>query len=184
MAKEIWDIDTAHSSINFWVRHMVISKVRGRFAKWSGVIEMEENDLSTAHVEVHVDARSIDTNEPQRDDHLRSADFLEVEVYPELAYVSRRVDVVDSTRFRVIGDLTVHGVTREVTLEAEYAGRGKDPWGNERAGFSARSTLDRKDYGLRWNAALETGGFLVGDKVELTLEVEAVKRTATAKTVV
>jgi len=172
-----WDIDVGHSAIHFWVRHMVISKVHGRFARWSGRIELDDQDLTRSSVEVRIDTASIDTQVADRDTHLRSADFLDVEQYPEATFRSKRVERAGDG-YRVVGDLDLHGVVREVTLEAEFAGKGKDPWGNERAGFSARAALDRREFGLVWNAALETGGVLVGEKVEIAIELEAVKQSA------
>ncbi len=174
-----WDIDTSHSSIHFWVRHMVIAKVHGRFAKWSGAIQLDEKDPSRSSVEVRIDAASIDTQVADRDTHLRSADFLDVARYPHLTFRSTRIEKVGQ-RYRVTGDLALHGVVREVTLDAEFAGTGKDPWGNERAGFSAKAALDRQEFGLVWNAALEAGGVLVGEKVEIAVELEAVKKPAAA----
>jgi polyisoprenoid-binding protein YceI len=177
MANNRWDIDVGHSAIHFWVRHMVISKVHGRFARWSGTVDLDPQDLARSSVQVRIEAASIDTQVADRDAHLRSADFLDAAKHPEIAFVSRRVEG-GAGGLRITGDLTLHGVTREVTLDAEFAGTGKDPWGNERAGFSARATLDRRDYGLVWNAALETGGVLVGEKVEISIELEAVKKAA------
>jgi polyisoprenoid-binding protein YceI len=177
MATDRWDIDVAHSAIHFWARHMVISKVHGRFARWTGALALDPQDLSRSSVDVRIDAASIDTQVADRDAHLRSPDFLDVAKHPEIAFRSRRVEQAGSG-LRVVGELTLHGVTREVTLEAEFAGTGKDPWGNERAGFSAKASLDRRDYGLVWNAALETGGVLVGEKVELAIELEAVRKVA------
>jgi polyisoprenoid-binding protein YceI len=174
-----WDIDVGHSAIHFHVRHMLISKVHGRFARWSGALQLDPKDLTRSSVEVKIDAASIDTQVADRDAHLRSADFLDVAKHPELTFRSKRVEQAGGG-LRVVGDLTLHGVTKEVTLEAEFAGTGKDPWGNERAGFSAKAALDRRDFGLVWNAALETGGVLVGEKVEIALELEAVKRAAAA----
>jgi polyisoprenoid-binding protein YceI len=174
-----WDIDTGHSAIHFWVRHMVISKVHGRFAKWSGAIQLDEQDPSRSSVEVRIDTASIDTQVADRDAHLRSADFLDVARYAQMTFRSTRIEKVGQA-YRVTGDLDLHGVVREVTLEAEFAGTGKDPWGNERAGFSAKASLDRREFGLVWNAALETGGVLVGEKVEIAIELEAVKNAAAA----
>jgi polyisoprenoid-binding protein YceI len=174
-----WDIDVGHSAIHFWVRHMVISKVHGRFAKWSGALQLDPKDLSSSSVDVTIEAASIDTQVADRDAHLKSADFLDVAKFPQLTYRSKRIEKAGDG-YRVTGDLTLHGVTREVTLEAEFAGTGKDPWGNERAGFSAKTALERKDFGLVWNAALEAGGVLVGDKVEITIELEGVKKVAAA----
>ncbi len=177
MATNTWDIDVGHSAIHFWVRHMVISKVHGRFAKWSGALELDEQDLTRSTVDVRIDAASIDTQVADRDAHLRSPDFLDVAKHPEITFRSKRI-VKAGDGYRVTGDLAVHGVAREVTLEAEFAGTGKDPWGNQRAGFSARTSIDRREYGLVWNAALETGGVLVGEKVEISIELEAVKKVA------
>jgi polyisoprenoid-binding protein YceI len=177
MTTNRWDIDVGHSAVHFWVRHMVISKVHGRFARWSGAIELDAQDLSRSSVEVRIEASSIDTQVADRDNHLRSADFLDVAKHPEITFKSRRVEKANGA-LRVTGDLSLHGVVREVTLEAEFAGTGKDPWGNERAGFSAKASLDRREFGLVWNAALETGGVLVGEKVEIAIELEAVKKAA------
>jgi polyisoprenoid-binding protein YceI len=177
MATNRWDIDVGHSAIHFWVRHMVISKVHGRFSKWSGQLELDPANLAQAKVAVKIEAASVDTQVADRDAHLRSPDFFDVEKYPQLSFVSKRVEQAGE-KLRVVGDLTLHGVTKEVALDAEFAGTGKDPWGNERAGFSARASLDRRDYGLTWNKAVEAGGLLVGEKVEITIELEAVKQAA------
>jgi len=173
-----WNIDPSHSAVAFSVRHMVVSKTRGRFTKWSGQLRFDEEDPEISSVEVTIDPASIDTADAQRDAHLRSADFLEVEKFPTASFRSTNVEEVDSGRYRVTGDLSVHGVTKSVILDVTYEGSGKDPWGGERAGFSGSTSIDRKDFGLRWNQALETGGVLVGDKVEITLEIEAVKQAA------
>jgi polyisoprenoid-binding protein YceI len=173
-----WNIDTAHSGINFSVRHMVVSKVRGRFAKYSGKVELDEEDLTRSRVEATIEAASIDTGTAQRDDHLRSPDFFDVEKFPELRFQSTRIDKLDDERYRLSGELTIRDVTREISLEVEYGGRATDPWGNERIGFIARGSLDRKDFGLKWNQALEAGGVLVGNRVEIELEVQAVKAAA------
>jgi polyisoprenoid-binding protein YceI len=177
-----WDIDVGHSAIHFFVRHMLISKVHGRFTKWSGTIRLDEEDLRRSSVEVRIDAASIDTQVADRDAHLRSADFLDVAKHPEMTFRSKRVEKAGGA-YRVVGDLELRGVVREVTLEAEFAGTARDPWGNERAGFSAKASLDRRDFGLVWNAALETGGVLVGERVEIAIELEAVKKVAAAAAV-
>jgi polyisoprenoid-binding protein YceI len=179
MTTNRWDIDVGHSAIHFWVRHLVISKVHGRFARWTGTIDLDQGDLTRSSVDVKIDAASIDTQVADRDAHLRSPDFLDVAKYPELSFRSRRIEKAGDG-YRVTGDLTLHGVTREVTLEAEFAGTAKDPWGNERTAFAAKTSLDRRDYGLTWNAALEAGGVLVGEKVEISIELEAVKKVAAA----
>jgi polyisoprenoid-binding protein YceI len=173
-----WNIDTTHSGINFSIRHMVVSKVRGRFTRFSGTLALDEADLSRSVVEATIDASSIDTGTAQRDEHLRSADFFDVARFPELRFRSTRIERLAEDRYRVAGDLTIRDVTRPVSLEVEYGGRARDPWGNERAGFIARTSLDRKDFGLRWNQALEAGGVLVGDRVDIDLEVQAVKAVA------
>jgi len=178
---EQWAFDVAHSSINFTVRHMVVSKVRGRFTKFEGALAMDERDPSGGRVDVVIDAASIDTGVEQRDAHLRSPDFFDVEHYPTIAFTSTRVQKDASGAVKVAGDLTMHGVTRPVTLDVDYAGSAKDPWGGVRAGFSARATLDRKDWGLTYNQLLETGSVLVGENVEIAIEAEMVKQVAATK---
>jgi polyisoprenoid-binding protein YceI len=173
-----WNIDPSHSAVAFSVRHMVVSKTRGRFTKWSGQLRFDAEDPEISSVEVTIDPASIDTADAQRDAHLRSADFLDVEKFPTASFRSTNVEEVDPGRYRITGDLSIHGVTNSVTLDVTYEGSGKDPWGGERAGFSGSTSIDRKDFGLRWNQALETGGVLVGDKVEITLEIEALKQAA------
>lgn len=174
-----WNIDTAHSGVQFTVRHMVIAKVRGAFKRWQGTVEFDESDLltslATARVSVRIEAASIDTHEPKRDEHLRSADFFDTEQFPAITFESTRVERVSSDRLRVLGDLTIHGVTRSVELDTEYLGQGKDPWGNQRIAFSARTAVNRKDFGLSWNQVLEAGGVLVGEQIEISLDVQAVK---------
>jgi polyisoprenoid-binding protein YceI len=178
MTTNNWTIDTVHSGINFSIRHMVISKVRGHFAKYTGTVNLDTNDLTRSVVEATIDASSIDTGTPQRDEHLRSADFFDVQQFPELRFKSTRIEKVEEDRYRVLGDLTIRNVTRPITLDVEYGGQARDPWGNDRVGFVAKATLDRKDFGLKWNQALEAGGVLVGDRVEIELEVQAVKAAA------
>ena len=170
-----WNLDTVHSGINFSVRHMVVSKVRGRFAKFSGHVALDEGDLTRSTVEATIDASSIDTGTAQRDEHLKSADFFDVEHFPQIRFRGTGIERVGTDRYRLRGELTIRDVSREIALDVEYGGRGKDPWGNERVGFTARGALDRKDFGLKWNQALETGGVLVSDRVELELELQAVK---------
>ena len=178
MAVSVWNIDPSHSAIHFSVRHMVVSKTRGRFTKWNGQIAFDPDRPEASSVQVAIEPASIDTADAQRDGHLRSADFFDVEKYPQASFTSTKVEDLDGDKYRITGDLTVHGVTKPVTFDAVFEGSGKDPWGGERAGFSAALSIDRREFGLQWNKALETGGVLVGDKVELTLEVEAVKQAA------
>jgi polyisoprenoid-binding protein YceI len=175
MAAESWSFDTVHSSLNFWVRHLMVSKVHGRFTKWSGSLLFDEKAPQDSRVDVEIDALSIDTREEQRDNHLRSADFFEVEKYPKLKFVSRKVEPTSQSEFKLTGDLTMHGVTKPVTLDVEYAGRSKHPQLGERVGFSARGALSRKDWGLVYNQVLEAGGVALSDKIELQLEIEATK---------
>jgi len=178
MALERWEIDSGHSSIHFSVRHLVVAKVRGQFTRWSGHVVAEPGDLGRASVNVVIDAASIETGVPDRDNHLRSADFLDAARFPELTFESRRVEPLGAGRYRLAGDLTIRGVTRPVALDVELGGRARDPWGNERAGFAAKVALNRRDFGLTWNQALEAGGVLVGDRVEVEIDVEAVRQAA------
>ena len=170
-----WNIDTAHSGIHFAVRHMVVSRVRGKFGNWRGALDWNETEPLRSQVEVRIAAASIDTGIAERDAHLRSADFLDVAAHPEITFTSKRVEAQGGERYRLFGDITIRGVTREIALDVEAGGRAKDPWGNERAGFSARAALDRKDFGLAWNQVLEAGGVLVGDRIEVEIELEAVR---------
>jgi len=168
-----YSIDKAHSEVTFQVRHL-LTKVRGRFSEFNGTIEYDEENPERSLVDVEVKAASIDTNEPDRDAHLRSPDFFDVENTPVLTFRSTEVRRQADDRFAVTGDLTIHGVTRPVTLETTLLGTAKDPWGNQRIAFEGEATINRKDFGLTWNAALETGGFLVGDDVTISLSVQAV----------
>jgi polyisoprenoid-binding protein YceI len=179
MANESWQVDGAHSEVSLTVRHMVIAKVRGRFTKWNAKLALDTADLSRSAVEVEIEAASIDTGVADRDTHLRSADFLDAQKFPTLRYRSRRVEAPSKDRLRVIGDLTIRDVTREVVLDVDYGGQGKDPWGNQRAGFSATTSINRKDFGLTWNQALETGGLLVADRVDIEIELQAIRQAAT-----
>jgi polyisoprenoid-binding protein YceI len=172
-----WKIDTSHSSAGFTVRHLVISKVHGRFGKWDGSVTFDEKNLATAKIDVTLDVASIDTNEEKRDAHLRSADFFDAENHPRITFKSKRVEK-NGDGYKVVGDLTIRGTTREVAADATYDGRGKDPWGNERIAFSGKAQINRNDFGLKWNQALETGGVLVGEKVEIGLEVQAIAEQA------
>lgn len=172
--KTTWNIDTTHSTVGFSVRHMMVSKVRGHFADFRGHIGLEGDSLIPSSAELTVEMKSIDTAVTDRDNHLRSADFFDVERFPTMVFKAKRVEKVSGDDFRLVGDLTIRDVTKEVSLEAEAGGRQKDPWGNERVGYSAKTKIERKEFGLVWNQALETGGVVVGDKVEIVLEVEAV----------
>jgi polyisoprenoid-binding protein YceI len=175
MALEKWNFDAVHSHVGFSVRHLMISKVNGHFKVWSGTLVTDEPSHDASSVEVEIDAASIDTKEPQRDEHLRSPDFLDAANYPKITFKSSKVTKVEDDRFNVAGILTIRGVAKEVVLDTEFAGRQKDPWGGERSGFSAKTSIDRQDYGLAFNTPLEGGGVLVGDKVNIVLEIEVTK---------
>lgn len=179
-ARKQYTFDLSHSSVGFHVRHLMISKVHGRFTSWTGSLEIDEADLGRSKLAVEIDAASIDTKEPKRDEHLRSADFFDVEKFPKLTFASTAVEVVDDENLRVTGDLTIHGVTKSVVLEVERSAEVRDPWGNVRTGFSATTAISRKEFGLHWNAALEAGGVVVGDKVTIQLEIEAILAAAAA----
>lgn len=168
-------IDPTHTTVGFLARHLMISKVRGSFTEVSGAIAIAEDVLQSS-VEVHIRAASIDTGQADRDNHLRSADFLDVETHPELVFRSRRVTDLDGSRFALVGDLTIRGVTREVTLDAEFEGVARSPWGSEVIGFTATTEIDREDFGITWNQALETGGVLVGKKVKIEISAEAIRQ--------
>ncbi len=173
-----WQIDTAHSSIEFQVKHLMISKVKGRFSDFAGTLEADED--GTLKASGTIQTASIDTHEPKRDEHLRSADFFEVETYPRIDFASTEIVATGGSSFRVVGDLTIHGVTRPVELAGTVEGVGLDPWGNDRVALELRGELKRSDFGLTWNAALETGGVVVGDTIKLELELAVVKPAATA----
>ena len=170
---QTYSIDLAHSEATFSVRHL-ITKVRGRFSDFAGTIAFDDANPSNSTVNVTIQAASIDTNQKDRDAHLRSGDFFDVEKFPTLTFVSTGITPLGGNEYEVAGDFTIRDVTRSITLPVSFLGKAKDPWGNERIAFEAEYTINRKDYGLMWNAALETGGFLVGDDVKITLSVQAV----------
>lgn len=170
-----YKIDSAHSQIQFTVRHMMISKVRGWFDKFDGDIQLDEQRPANTTVDVRIEAASINTRDPQRDAHLSSPDFFNVEQYPYLTFKSKRVEVLDDNHARLIGDLTIQDVTREVALDVEYTGSALSPWGTTNYGFNGRTVINRKDWNLTWNKALETGGVLVGDEITIDIELELVK---------
>ena len=173
-----YTFDLSHSSVGFHVRHMMVSKVHGRFQGWTGALEIDDADVTRSKVTVEIDAATIDTREPKRDEHLRSPDFFDVATFPRLTFASTKVEAVDDERLRVTGELTIRDVTRTVVLDVERGGEARDPWGGVRTGFSATTTISRKDFGLGWNAVLEAGGVLVGDKVTIVLEIQAVQAAA------
>jgi polyisoprenoid-binding protein YceI len=171
-----WTIDTAHSEINFSVRHMMIATVRGRFEKFSGTIYFDENEPARSRVNVQIETGSINTREPQRDAHLKSPDFFDVENYPLITFKSKSIEVKDSNQALITGELTIRDVTRQIVLDAEYAGMAQSPFGTTNAGFSASTRINRKDWGLTWNVALETGGMLVSDEIKIDIDLEIIKQ--------
>ena len=172
MTTKTWQLDPAHTNIEFAVKHLMIATVRGRFGGVQGTVQVDESNPRTATVDVTIDAASVDTRQEQRDGHLRSPDFFDVAQFPTIRFVSRAIEGDPRAGFRVIGDLTIRGVTKEVTVNVSTEGQGVDPWGNLRAGFTASAKIDRRDFGLTWNQALETGGFAVGHDVKLTIDAE------------
>ena len=169
-----WAIDPTHSEITFKVKHLMISNVKGEFKTFQGTIDGE--DFTKSKISASIDASSISTNNDDRDTHLKSPDFFEVEKYPEITFVSKSIKKVDDDEFKLVGDLTIKGTTKEITLDTEFGGYMKDPYGNEKAGFSINGKLNRKDFGLNWNAALEAGGVMVGNEIKINAEVQFVKQ--------
>jgi polyisoprenoid-binding protein YceI len=175
-AVSTWNLDGAHSSAAFSVKHMMIANVHGAFRELSGVLNFDRQNIEKSSLSVAIKSASVQTNDPRRDEHLKSAEFFEVEKYPEITFVSTNWAQKSDDEIDVIGNLTIHGFTKEVILKVEGpTAEVKDPWGGTRIGFSAHTKLNRKDFGLGWNVALETGGFVVGDHVTITLETQFVK---------
>lgn len=170
-----WTVDTTHSIVEFAVKHMMLTTVKGRFRDFSATLQIDEARPENSSVSATIDVASIDTNVADRDAHLRSDDFLNAEKFPHITFRSTRVERVEGDRWRVAGDLTIRDVTRPVTLDVEFEGRITDPWGNDRAAFSAETSISRKEFNVRWNQALETGGVVVGDNVKISLHIEAVR---------
>jgi polyisoprenoid-binding protein YceI len=176
-----WALDPTHSSVEFSVKHMMMTTVRGRFKELSATLTADEEHPEGCCVEVALKTSSIDTGVPDRDAHLRSADFFDAERFPEITFKSKRLEgnfAKEGDRFRMVGDLTIRDTTMELMLECEFAGRGQDPWGKERAGFTATGEIDRREWGLKWNQMIETGGVLVANKVRIEAEVQFVKQAA------
>jgi polyisoprenoid-binding protein YceI len=171
-----WQIDSAHSQIQFSVKHMMISTARGTFDRFTGTVEADEQNPTAAKVDVQIEAASINTRDEKRDGHLRSPDFFNAAEYPFLTFTSSKVERLDERTGKLYGELTIRDVTRPVVLDLEYAGTAKSPWGTTSAGFSATTKINRKDFGLNWNVALETGGWLVGDQITISIELELVKQ--------
>jgi polyisoprenoid-binding protein YceI len=170
-----WQIDPTHSEVGFSVKHLMITTVKGRFNDVKGHVRLEGDDLLTAEVDVMIGAASIDTRDANRDGHLKSADFFDVETFPTLTFKSRRVERAGTGHYALVGDITIHGVTREISLDVVDEGRARDPWGGDRAGFGLKGVISRKDFGLHWNQILEAGGLAVSDTVKLAIEAQLVK---------
>ncbi len=176
-SKSTYQIDPAHTVVEFAVKHMMFSTVKGKFTSVSGEIVLDEANPTNSAVRASVDAASVSTGDQNRDNHLRSPDFFDVEKHPTITYVSTSIRPAGKAdAYQVVGDLTMHGITNEVVFEASHLGTGKDPWGGTRAGITATATINRKDWGLNWNAPLEAGGVLVSDQVKITLDIESVRK--------
>ena len=178
MSIERWEIDSSRSGVRFAVRHLVLSKTRGRFSRWSGTVMVPDGDFKRATVDVVIDASSIDTGVVRRDQHLRSADYFDVTRYPQITFTARHVSAEPEGRLRVVGTLTIKGVTREVTLAVVPNGRTLEPWGKQRVGFSAKTSIDRREFGFTGNPALDTGGVVIGERIDVEIEVDAVRQPA------
>lgn len=177
-----WQLDIAHSEIQFKVRHMMVSWVRGQFEKFSGTVQLDEQNPANTQVEITIDAASINTRQADRDAHLRSPDFLDVANHPTITFKSKRVELTGERTAKLVGDLTIRGVTKEVTLNVSYAGQSKSPFGPfVTAGFSAETTINRKEWGLVWNAMIESGGVLVGEEIHISIEMELMKSVEEAQ---
>jgi polyisoprenoid-binding protein YceI len=172
----VWQFDPAHSSAEFAVRHMMVSTVKGTFKTLSGTIAYDEANPERSQVGAEIDAASIETGVADRDTHLRSADFFDVQKFPKLTFRSTGIETDGADAGKMHGELTIHGVTRPVSLDVSYLGEVKDPWGNRRRGYTAETSLNRKDFGMTWNMVLDAGGVLVGDKIKVTLNIEAIEK--------
>ena len=171
MAK--WNVDASHTNVGFSVRHMMVSKVKGSFTGIEGTIDGNPEDLTDANINFNIDVSTINTNSEDRDNHLRSADFFEVEKYPQITFSSKDIVKTSTNEYDITGDITIKGVTKKITFKAEYEGRGKNPWGVDVVGFEAKGKISRKAFGLTWNQALETGGVLVGDDITIIIDLQA-----------
>ena len=176
--KTTWQIDPAHTDVEFSVRHLMVSNVKGRFGNVTGSVEIDDGNAKQVAIDVSIPVATVDTRVEQRDAHLRSPDFFDVERYPQMTFKAGSIDGDTNGAFTLAGELTIRGVTKPVVLDVVIEGRGSDPWGNERLGFSATTKIDRKDFGLTWNAALETGGVVVGDTVKITINAELMRPKA------
>jgi len=175
IAADTYGIDTAHSDVSFKVRHLV-SNVTGRFGSFDGTLKVDFQDLNSSSVEFTIDAASIDTANEDRDKHLRSADFFDVEKHPTITFTSSKITKIEGNNYAVTGTFTMHGVSKDITIPVKFLGEIKDPWGNTKAGYELSATLNRKDFGISWNKALDSGGFILGDEVEVSVNLEVGKK--------
>lgn len=176
MAKTTWAIDPTHSEIGFKVKHMMFTNVSGKFNTFQAHVENEDNNFETSKISFSAEVDSVDTNNPDRDTHLRSADFFDTDNFPKLSFVSTDIKKINEGEYQISGDLTIKDVTKNITLETEYSGLMTDPWGNTKIGLSITGKINRKEFGLTWNAALETGGVLVGEEIKLISEIQLIKQ--------
>ncbi len=172
-ATTVWTIDASHSAVEFSVKHMMFATAKGRFSDVQGTITLDNENVANSSVEVEIGAASIDTRDAKRDEHLKSADFFDVETFPTLTFTSTRVEAANGADLKVTGDLSMHGVTKEVVLDTEFNGQGTNPWGQGVISYTGHTKINRKEFGLNWNAALESGGVLVGEDVKIAIEIEA-----------
>jgi polyisoprenoid-binding protein YceI len=175
VATETWQIDPVHSGIHFSIRHFVVGRVHGRFTKLGGTIQIDDANPANSKVEAHIDASTVDTNDEKRDGHLKTADFFNVAEHPQITFKSTRVEAAGKDKFRVTGDLTLRGAKKSVTMDVEHGGNVKDPWGNNRGGFSMKTQINRKDFGIMFDQLLEGGGPALGDTIDISIDVEATK---------
>ena len=176
-----WVVDPAHTTVGFSARHMGLSTVRGRFTRFNGTVEGDLSDITSARARFEVEMDSIDTGQEQRDEHLRGGDFFDVQNHPKMIFVTKSIAAIGGDRYAVVGDLTIKGITREVELAYEHAGAGTDPYGNRRLGGSVTGTINRSEWGLKWNVALDTGGWLVSDKIKLEIDLQVTESTEAAE---
>jgi len=178
-----WTVDASHSSVEFSVKHLMISTVKGRFKVYSGKVEFDEGKAHESKIDVNIDVSSVDTQDERRDGHLKSPEFFNTEKYPTITFRSTKVEKISDEEYKATGELTILDVTKEVVLDVEYAGQAKSHFGDNRAGFTAKTSINRKDFGLNWNVALEAGGVVVSDKVNISLDVELVEEVAKVEAV-
>jgi polyisoprenoid-binding protein YceI len=182
MSLETWNIDPVHSAIHFSIRHLVISKIHGKFTRWGGAIQFDEQSPAASKVDISIEVNSIDTNDPKRDAHLQSPDFFDSEKFPKITFASTKVEPAGTNEYLVTGDLSMRGATHPVTFHVEHGGQVKDMWGNNRGGFSIKGAIDRRDFGISFAGTTESGTAILGDKIDFAIDVEAIKAAAQSAT--